>query len=108
MATADPTVIGLGRSEVSASPYIAEIQRRLAAQDRVRSRSRGHRAQAGEASGGGLALVVGDERLDREEIDGGRDVDRVERTQGATRLAPRAGAVPGRRPAPPCPQVLSR
>ncbi|HEX8753988.1 MAG TPA: MTH1187 family thiamine-binding protein [Solirubrobacterales bacterium] len=36
MATADLTVIGLGRSEVSASPYIAEIQRRLAAQDRVR------------------------------------------------------------------------
>jgi len=38
MATADLTVIGLGRSEVSASPYIAEIQRRLAAQDRVRYR----------------------------------------------------------------------
>jgi uncharacterized protein (TIGR00106 family) len=36
VATADLTVIGLGRSEVSASPYIAEIQRRLAAQDRVR------------------------------------------------------------------------
>lgn len=36
MATADLTVIGLGRSEVSASPYIAEIQRRLAAQDRVK------------------------------------------------------------------------
>ncbi len=35
MATADLTVIGLGRSDVSASPYIAEIQRRLAAQDRV-------------------------------------------------------------------------
>jgi uncharacterized protein (TIGR00106 family) len=35
MATADLTVIGLGRSEVSASPYIAEIQRRLAAQSRV-------------------------------------------------------------------------
>ena len=38
MATADLTVIGLGRSKVSASPYIAEIQRRLAAQDRVRYR----------------------------------------------------------------------
>lgn len=35
MATADLTVIGLGRAEASASPYIAEIQRRLAAQDRV-------------------------------------------------------------------------
>ena len=36
MATADLTVIGLGRAETSASRYIAEIQRRLAAQDRVR------------------------------------------------------------------------
>lgn len=38
MATADLTVITLGRAELSASPYIAEIQRRLAAQDRVRYR----------------------------------------------------------------------
>ena len=38
MATADLTVIALGRSDVSASGYIAEIQRRLAAQDRVRYR----------------------------------------------------------------------
>jgi uncharacterized protein (TIGR00106 family) len=36
MATADLTVIALGRPEASASGYIAEIQRRLAAQDRVR------------------------------------------------------------------------
>ena len=36
MATADLTVIGLGRADASASRYIAEIQRRLAAQDRVR------------------------------------------------------------------------
>jgi uncharacterized protein (TIGR00106 family) len=35
MATADLTVIALGRAEASASEYIAEIQRRLAAQDRV-------------------------------------------------------------------------
>src|SRR3954454_19663155 len=35
MATADLTVIGLGRSDPSATEYIAEIQRRLAAQDRV-------------------------------------------------------------------------
>ncbi len=35
MATADLTVLSLGRAEVSASEYIAEIQRRLAAQDRV-------------------------------------------------------------------------
>jgi uncharacterized protein (TIGR00106 family) len=38
MATADLTVIGLGRPDASASVYIAEIQRRLAAQDRVRYR----------------------------------------------------------------------
>jgi uncharacterized protein (TIGR00106 family) len=36
MATADLTVLSLGRAEVSASEYIAEIQRRLAAQDKVR------------------------------------------------------------------------
>src|SRR5919198_1031714 len=38
MATADLTVIALGRAEAGASEYIAEIQRRLAAQDRVRYR----------------------------------------------------------------------
>jgi uncharacterized protein (TIGR00106 family) len=38
MATADLTVIALGSSEASASGYIAEIQRRLAAQERVRYR----------------------------------------------------------------------
>ena len=38
MATADLTVLALGRSEVSAGEYGAEIQRRLAAQDRVRYR----------------------------------------------------------------------
>ncbi len=36
MATADLTILSLGRAETSASTYIAEIQRRLAAQDRVR------------------------------------------------------------------------
>ena len=35
MATADLTVIALGRPDASASEYIAEIQRRLAEQDRV-------------------------------------------------------------------------
>ena len=35
MATAELTVIGLGRSDPSASEYIAEIQRRLAAQEKV-------------------------------------------------------------------------
>ena len=38
MATADLTVIALGRTGASASEYIAEIQRRLSAQDRVRFR----------------------------------------------------------------------
>lgn len=38
VATAELTVIGLGRSDPGASAYVAEIQRRLAAQDRVRFR----------------------------------------------------------------------
>ncbi len=38
MATADLTVIALGRPDASASEYIAEIQRRLSRQDRVRYR----------------------------------------------------------------------
>jgi uncharacterized protein (TIGR00106 family) len=38
MATADLTVLALGRPGASASEYIAEIQRRLAAQERVRYR----------------------------------------------------------------------
>ena len=38
MATADLTVIGLGRQSASASEYIAEIQRRLQAQDKVKFR----------------------------------------------------------------------
>jgi uncharacterized protein (TIGR00106 family) len=36
VSTADLTVIALGRPDASASAYIAEIQRRLAAQDRVK------------------------------------------------------------------------
>ncbi len=36
MATADLTVIGLGRSDPSASRYIAAIQRKLGEQQRVR------------------------------------------------------------------------
>ena len=38
MATADLTVLALGRPDVSASAYIAEIQRRLQGQERVRYR----------------------------------------------------------------------
>ncbi len=36
MATAEISVLALGRPDPSASAYVAEIQRRLAAQDRVR------------------------------------------------------------------------
>ena len=36
MATADLTVLALGRKELSATEYIAEIQRRLKKQQRVR------------------------------------------------------------------------
>jgi uncharacterized protein (TIGR00106 family) len=35
MATADFSVLGLGRAEAGASEYLAEIRRRLDAQDRV-------------------------------------------------------------------------
>src|ERR687890_2159993 len=38
MATADLTILALGREGAGASAYIAEIQRRLARQDRVRFR----------------------------------------------------------------------
>jgi uncharacterized protein (TIGR00106 family) len=38
VATADVTVLALGRADVSASEYIAAIQRKLAAQERVRYR----------------------------------------------------------------------
>jgi uncharacterized protein (TIGR00106 family) len=38
MATADLTVLALGREGASASEYIAEIQRRLRGQERVRFR----------------------------------------------------------------------
>jgi uncharacterized protein (TIGR00106 family) len=38
VATADLTILALGRADLSASGYIAEIQRKLARQDRVRYR----------------------------------------------------------------------
>jgi uncharacterized protein (TIGR00106 family) len=38
VATADLTVLALGRPDTSATKYIAEIQRRLREQDRVRYR----------------------------------------------------------------------
>lgn len=36
MATAEVSILGLGRPSANASEYIAEMQRRLKAQDRVR------------------------------------------------------------------------
>src|SRR5881398_247069 len=38
MATAEVSIIGLGRQSASGSEYIAEMQRRLQAQDKVRFR----------------------------------------------------------------------
>src|SRR3954465_5619478 len=59
MATADLTVLALGRPDVSASAYIAEIQRRLAAQDRVRYWMHA-RATSGEGSAPDILAVVGE------------------------------------------------
>jgi uncharacterized protein (TIGR00106 family) len=57
MATADLTVLSLGRAEVSASEYIAEIQRRLAAQDKVRYRMHAMGTSLEGETGDILALV---------------------------------------------------
>ena len=57
MATADLTVLALGRAEVSASAYIAELQRRLAAQDRVRYRMHGMGTSLEGATADILAVV---------------------------------------------------
>jgi uncharacterized protein (TIGR00106 family) len=57
MATADLTVIALGRADVSASAYIAEIQRRLAAQDRVRYSLHAMGTSLEETTADVLALV---------------------------------------------------
>ena len=59
MATADLTVIGLGRPDPSASAYIAEIQRRLAAQDRVRFRLHAMGTSL-EGSTGDILRLVGE------------------------------------------------
>ncbi|HYY23535.1 MAG TPA: MTH1187 family thiamine-binding protein [Thermoleophilaceae bacterium] len=59
MATADLTVIALGRAEAGASGYIAEIQRRLAAQDRVRYRLHAMGTEL-EGSTGDILAVVGE------------------------------------------------
>jgi uncharacterized protein (TIGR00106 family) len=57
MATADLTVLSLGRSEVSASEYIAEIQRRLAQQDKVRYRMHAMGTELEGSTADILALV---------------------------------------------------
>lgn len=59
MATADLTVLALGRPEVSASDYVAEIQRRLAAQDRVRYRMHAMGTSL-EGSAADILAVVGE------------------------------------------------
>jgi uncharacterized protein (TIGR00106 family) len=57
VATADLTVLALGRPDVSASEYIAEIQRRLARQDRVRYRMHAMGTSLEGATAEILALV---------------------------------------------------
>ncbi len=59
MATADLTVIGLGRPDPSASEYVAEIQRRLAAQDKVGYRLHAMGTEL-EGSTEDILAVVGD------------------------------------------------
>jgi uncharacterized protein (TIGR00106 family) len=59
MATADLTVLALGRPGASASEYIAEIQRRLAAQDRVRFRMHAMGTEL-EGSTENILAVVGE------------------------------------------------
>ncbi len=59
MATADLTVLALGRSQTSASEYIAEIQRRLAKQDRVRYRMHAMGTEL-EGSTDDILAVVGE------------------------------------------------
>src|SRR5919199_4751671 len=57
MATAELTVIALGRPDASASAYIAEIQRRLAKQDRVRYRMHAMGTELEGSTADILALV---------------------------------------------------
>jgi uncharacterized protein (TIGR00106 family) len=58
VATADLTVLALGRAETSASVYIAEIQRRLASQDRVRYRMHAMGTSLEGSTGDVLAVVA--------------------------------------------------
>ena len=60
MATADLTVIALGRPDASASEYIAAIQRRLAEQDRVQLRRCTPWAPRWRATTADILAVVGE------------------------------------------------
>ncbi|HEY2054246.1 MAG TPA: MTH1187 family thiamine-binding protein [Solirubrobacterales bacterium] len=59
MATADLTVIGLGRPDPSAGAYVAAIQRKLAEQDRVAYRMHAMGTSL-EGSTEDILAVVGD------------------------------------------------
>jgi uncharacterized protein (TIGR00106 family) len=59
VATADLTVLALGRQGASASEYIAEIQRRLRAQKRVKFRMHAMGTSL-EGSTGDILAVVGE------------------------------------------------
>src|SRR5690349_16565760 len=63
MATAELTVIGLGRTDPSAGKYIAEIQRRLAAQDKVRYELHAMGTNLEGSSADITALVAGPHRV---------------------------------------------
>jgi uncharacterized protein (TIGR00106 family) len=59
MATAEISVIALGSADPSASAYVAEIQRRLEAQDRVRYRMSAMGTEL-EGSTADILAVVGE------------------------------------------------
>jgi uncharacterized protein (TIGR00106 family) len=119
VATADLTVIGLGRSDPSAGAYIAAIQRRLAEQEKV-----GYKLHAMstslEGSTADILALVGelhavpfelglprvysvlklDERRDRPEQTLADKVDSVERRLAEDEPLDGTGGSPGDRSAP--------
>jgi uncharacterized protein (TIGR00106 family) len=58
VATADLTVLALGRSNPSATDYVAEIQRRLQRQDRVRFQMHAMGTSLEGSTGDILAIVA--------------------------------------------------
>ena len=114
MATADLTVIALGRADSSASAYIAEIQRRLARQQRVGYRMHAMGTSLEGSTADILAIVAElhavpfalgaprvytvlklDERRDREQTLDDK-VASVERLLGEERPGPGTMAAPPR------------